>query len=64
MRDPKRVKRIVEKLEKIWSRFPDWRLGQLLINISSSKWLDLYCMEDEELEEYLDSLSYNNKEVK
>jgi len=61
MRDPKRIKRITEKLDKIWSRFPDWRLGQMLINISSSKWLDLYCMEDEELEKFMDDLGYNIK---
>jgi len=32
MRDKKRIKRICEKLEKLWNEYPDMRLGQLLEN--------------------------------
>jgi hypothetical protein len=32
MRDKKRIKRIVKKLEQLWNIYPDQRLGQLLEN--------------------------------
>ena len=32
MRDPKRIKRILKLLEKLWLKSPDQRLGQLLEN--------------------------------
>lgn len=31
-RDPKRIKRICELLEKAWSEYPEQRLGQFLLN--------------------------------
>ena len=33
MRDPARILRILEKIEKLWSAMPDQRFGQLLINL-------------------------------
>ena len=32
MREKERIKRICEKLEKVWNKVPDQRLGQLLEN--------------------------------
>lgn len=32
MRDPKRIKRILALIEKLWTQHPDQRLGQLLEN--------------------------------
>jgi hypothetical protein len=32
MRDPERISRILKKLETLWLRHPDQRLGQLLEN--------------------------------
>jgi len=32
MRDKKRIKIILKKLEKLWLQYPDMRLGQLLEN--------------------------------
>jgi hypothetical protein len=32
MRDTKRIKRICKKIEQLWSKTPDWRFGQFLIN--------------------------------
>lgn len=31
-RDPKRIKRVCQLLENAWSRYPDQRLGQFLLN--------------------------------
>ena len=31
-RDPQRIEYILAELRDLWKQFPDWRLGQLLIN--------------------------------
>lgn len=33
MRDIKRIKRLLNKIEQIWNKNPDFRFGQLLINL-------------------------------
>jgi len=33
MRDPKRIKPIMGELSKFWESNPDWRFGQLMVNI-------------------------------
>lgn len=33
MKDKARIKRILKLIEKIWSKSPDLRFGQLLINL-------------------------------
>ncbi|MFW9950749.1 MAG: hypothetical protein ACFFKA_11575 [Candidatus Thorarchaeota archaeon] len=35
-RDPKRIKRILEKIEVLWGNSPDLRFGQFLQNIFGS----------------------------
>jgi hypothetical protein len=40
MRDPKRIKRIVKLLERLWLQYPDLRFGQLLFN---------YCFGDNDI---------------
>lgn len=32
MRDPARIPEILKRIETIWTKFPDWRLSQLLLN--------------------------------
>ena len=56
MRDPKRIKRILKKLEKVWIKCPDLRLGQSLENIAKSKGVDLFYLEDNSLERILDGI--------
>lgn len=53
-RDPKRIKRILKKLEKVWTKYNDWRFGQLLINLTSQEFLDLFYLEDNKLEELIE----------
>lgn len=36
-RDPKRIKKILKKIERLWEKNPDWRLGQLVINVISTE---------------------------
>ena len=54
MRDISRIPRMVESLERLWIKFPDWRIGQLIENIKSfSEREDLYYMEDDEFEKLI-----------
>jgi uncharacterized protein YihD (DUF1040 family) len=59
MRDKKRIKRILKKVEKIWMYFPDLRLGQLIQNWAREN-RDSYYLEDNDLEEQLDLWIKNN----
>lgn len=54
MRDPNRITRVLDLLEKAWNVVPDWRLGQLIENIARDMgWNDAYYMEDDDLEKEL-----------
>lgn len=57
MREPKRIKRILKLIEKIWKNCPDLRLCQLLGNCFSAG--DNYYVEDKELEKKLKT-TYKN----
>lgn len=47
MRDPNRIKPILERLEKVWSAHPDLRLSQLIMNLETDERLyTLYYVED------------------
>lgn len=56
MRDPKRIKPILNKIEDIWTKYPDLRLCQLIGNLWGPG--DNYYREDDilmkRLEEYLE----------
>lgn len=49
MRNPNRISDIMYELELLWRRYPDLRLGQLMLNGLSST--DLYYKEDREMVE-------------
>ena len=56
MRDPARIDRIVEKLRTAWKEFPDMRLVQLIINMTSDVdyGIDLFYIEDGPIEKAID----------
>lgn len=58
MRDPKRIDEIVELLRALWMKYPEWRLGQLLLNAhaAASAPDDAYSVEDDVLEHGLRAL--------
>ena len=62
MRDPKRIKRICKKLEKIWNTVPDQRLGQLLSNYIFGYKTDIFFQEDNISEQILDEIVEEIKE--
>lgn len=51
MRDPNRIPEILKELEILWKRYPDWRLGQLIVNLNRELTLgdDPFYLEDDEL---------------
>jgi hypothetical protein len=49
MRDPKRIPEMLELLGAVWKRYPDWRLGQLIVNHLPSDVRDPFFVEDDEL---------------
>ncbi len=57
-RDPKRIKRILEKIEKLWENSPYLRFVQFLQNIFGSAIRDqpIFFKEDDEVEKILDYL--------
>ena len=65
MRDPKRIKRILEKIGKLWDISPDLRFGQFIQNIFGSTVKDqpIYFKEDDEVEKILDYLLNKIKEI-
>lgn len=55
MRDPKRIPRILGKIEEVWKKRPDLRLGQLIHNYASINY-DMFYLEDHVLEISLDNI--------
>ena len=45
--DYMRIDRTVERVRELWKEHPDWRLGQLIVNVSGTD--DPFYMTDEEL---------------
>lgn len=53
MRNPKRIPQICKRIEKLWTKYPDQRLGQLLANYVFGHHVDIYFQEDDETLERL-----------
>lgn len=51
MRDPERIDRICDLLRDVWKLIPDWRLGQLIFNLTGRH--DCFYVEDDTLEKAL-----------
>ena len=63
MRDPKRIKELLNELEKFWNEVPDWRLGQIVSNLSRDcgYGTDPFYIEDGE---FLAKLKEYNQKIK
>jgi hypothetical protein len=52
MRDPNRIDRFCDELKTIWHQVPDWRFGQLIVNLclayKNEHSNDPFYVEDEE----------------
>lgn len=60
MRNPERISKILTELSEIWIQYPDFRLGQLLLNVVNDP--ALYYIEDEDLIKRI-KVFYNNRFV-
>lgn len=60
MRDPDRIPVILARLEAVWERYPDLRLGQLLMNADAGY---LYAIEDEDLARRVEAV-YDDLEIR
>lgn len=47
IRAPQRMEEVLQLVKTVWKQYPDFRLGQLLVNICGK--VDLFYMEDEDL---------------
>ena len=57
MREASRIERIVAKIGMLWLEEPDLRFGQLISNIFSRMgYNDMFYVEDDKLEEFLETL--------
>lgn len=45
MRDPNRIDVICDLLKEVWKQYPDWRLGQLIFNLTGK--YDNFYVEDD-----------------
>lgn len=57
MRDSKRIKRVLNEIERIWNNNRSLRLSQLIVNATENK--DIFYFEDDDLLNYLKQ--YNEK---
>lgn len=63
MRDPERIEPVMKKLENIWKKHPDLRLGQLILNAHSFAGdSPLYYIEDKEFIKKIENV-YGQGEV-
>lgn len=46
MRDPKRIDKFCDELKKYWHKVPDWRFGQLVVNVLG---VDPFFFEDDKI---------------
>ena len=59
MRDPKRIKKVMELVERIWNVFPDWRFGQLVKIVEAISDVDIFYVEDDEMIRILKEVEKN-----
>ena len=62
MRNPERIPKIIKELEEFWKQNPNWRLGQVISNLSYELMAnnDPFYMEDSNLLELLKTYNKNN----
>lgn len=56
MRDPNRIDKFCDDLKTVWHQLPDWRFGQLMINVlsqyMSDNGRDVFYLEEPEMMDY------------
>ena len=56
MRDPNRIDKFCDDLKTVWHQLPDWRFGQLMLNVlsqyMSDTGRDVFYLEEPEMMDY------------
>ena len=63
MRDPKRIRKFCNRLATAWEALPDWRFGQLMMNVlgeMSHGGRDPFFPEEDEMIEYIEKYVANS----
>ena len=55
MRDPKRIRKFCNRLAAVWEQVPDWRFGQLIVNVSRAYGQDIFFPEDDKMIEIIEA---------
>lgn len=60
MRDPKRIDECMDALKKLWEKYPDMRMGQLMSNILTEYYSQTNCdpffLEDDRFIKFIENL--------
>lgn len=69
MRDPDRIGKMLDRIEELWDKYPDLRLGQLIMIIVSQADRfksvanpDIFNIEDDEMMTLMDKMLYKDRE--
>lgn len=54
MRNPNRIDDFCKKLAEYWHEVPDWRFGQLIINVFNTIPVDPFFPEEDKMIEYFE----------
>lgn len=60
MRDPNRIDEFCKRLAAVWHKVPDWRFGQLMVNVLGEMNRDPFFPEDEEMIEFFENYVKKN----
>lgn len=61
MRDINRIDIFCDKLKEYWKEVPDWRFGQLIVNVFSTISRDPFFIEEDKMTEYFETFFQKNK---
>lgn len=61
MRDPNRIDAFCRRLANRWKMLPDWRFGQLIMNVFGEMDRDPFFPEDDEMIEMIEKIVDNYK---
>ena len=57
MRDPNRIHEVMEAVEALWNKYPNWRFMQLINNIQSAYGSDMFYVEDNKFKDLIELLT-------
>lgn len=64
MRDINRIDEFLKQLGEYWKQVPDWRFGQLIMNVYGTSQIDPFFLEEKESLELFEKYFANEKEKK